>query len=129
MNNFHVQKFFKRCVFTWIISSTLGSKCILAANNFSLITIFFFRVLLSTAKLSFVSFRFFSFRFDLSTKANYSGNQHSNFLISSERNRASNDHYTIGCRCVHTESNKGKSIMFTERYSRVERKHFIAFIK
>ena len=57
MNNFLVQKFFKRCVFTWIIPSSLGSKCILAANNFSLITIFF-RILLSTAKhtVKFVRF-------------------------------------------------------------------------
>lgn len=58
MNNFLVQKFFKRCVFTWIIPSTLGSKCILAANNFSLITMFFFRILLFTAKhtVKFVRF-------------------------------------------------------------------------
>lgn len=76
MNNFLVQKFFKRCVFTWIIPSTLGSKCVSAANNFSFITIFFC-ILLSTAKhavkfvrfatkrsllVSFLSFLLFSIR-------------------------------------------------------------------
>lgn len=102
MNNFLVQKFFKQCIFTWNILSTLGSKCVLAANNFSLITIFFVYISCFPSQntrsefahiLIYFSFFHFSLLFLLLSirfndgGKNYSGNQHSNFFPFHQREK------------------------------------------
>lgn len=66
-------------VFTWTILSTLDSR---AANNFSLIFFFFFISIFNAKHATRICFtrKIFIFISIYRRKANYSGNQHSNFF-------------------------------------------------
>lgn len=73
-------------VFTWTILSTLDSR---AANNFSLIFFFFFISIFNAKHATRICFtrKIFIFISIYRRKANYSGNQHSNFSILSEKKK------------------------------------------
>lgn len=100
-------------VFTWTILSTLDSR---AANNFSLIFFFFlFQSSTRNTRQEFVSRGKYLFLFRFIDE-NYSGNQHSNFSILSEKKKSFDkslkDYYMNDWRvdeCVHNRMKKKKS--------------------
>lgn len=102
-------------VFTWTILSTLDSR---AANNFSLIFFFFFISIFNAKHATRICFtrKIFIFISIYRRKANYSGNQHSNFSILSEKKKSFDkslkDYYMNDWRvdeCVHNRMKKKKS--------------------
>lgn len=108
-------------VFTWTILSTLDSR---AANNFSLI--FFFISIFNAKHATRICFtrKIFIFISIYRRKANYSGNQHSNFSILSEKKKSFDkslkDYYMNDWRvdeCVHNRMKKKKkcSLLFVSR--------------
>lgn len=109
-------------VFTWTILSTLDSR---AANNFSLIFFFFISIFNAkhATRICFTR-KIFIFISIYRRKANYSGNQHSNFSILSEKkknfDKSLKDYYMNDWRvdeCVHNRMKKKKkcSLLFVSR--------------
>lgn len=109
-------------VFTWTILSTLDSR---AANNFSLIFFFFISIFNAkhATRICFTR-KIFIFISIYRRKANYSGNQHSNFSILSEKKKSFDkslkDYYMNDWRvdeCVHNRMKKKKkcSLLFVSR--------------
>lgn len=103
-------------VFTWTILSTLDSR---AANNFSLIFFFFISIFNAkhATRICFTR-KIFIFISIYRRKANYSGNQHSNFSILSEKKKSFDkslkDYYMNDWRvdeCVHNRMKKKKVLI------------------